>query len=173
MGVLTRADVAVPRSVGYMVATKGYFDLSRWEWWVCIATLLFVGARKLGASEPAASIGVLVAFVQYIQRFFEPLRDISSKFTIMQSAMAAAERIFSLLDKPEPDAPTRELSPGASPERVAGADFIEFRDVRFGYTPDRPTLKGVSFSVEKGRSVALVGSTGAGKVIGKSAKASR
>lgn len=130
---------------------------------VCIATLLFVGARKLGASEPAASIGVLVAFVQYIQRFFEPLRDISSKFTIMQSAMAAAERIFSLLDKPEPDAPTRELPAGASPERVAGASFIEFRDVRFGYTPDRPTLKGVSFSVEKGRSVALVGSTGAGK----------
>ncbi len=128
---------------------------------VCIATLLFVGARALGAGEPAASIGALVAFVQYIQRFFEPLRDLSSKFTVMQSAMAGAERIFGLLDQPEPDAPPREGAAGDA--RVAGAPAVEFRDVVFGYKPDQPTLKGVSFTVERGKTVALVGATGAGK----------
>jgi ATP-binding cassette subfamily B protein len=128
---------------------------------VCIATLLFVGARALGAGEPAASIGALVAFVQYIQRFFEPLRDLSSKFTVMQSAMAGAERIFGLLDQPELDAPPREGAAGDA--RVAGAPAVEFRDVVFGYKPDRPTLKGVSFTVERGQTVALVGATGAGK----------
>jgi ATP-binding cassette subfamily B protein len=128
---------------------------------VCIATLLFVGARALGAGEPAASIGALVAFVQYIQRFFEPLRDLSSKFTVMQSAMAGAERIFGLLDQPELDAPPREGAAGDA--RVAGAPAVEFRDVVFGYKPDQPTLKGVSFTVERGQTVALVGATGAGK----------
>ena len=128
---------------------------------VCIATLLFVGARALGAGEPAASVGTLVAFVQYIQRFFEPLRDLSSKFTVMQSAMAGAERIFGLLDQPEPDAPPRADTPGDA--RVEGAPAVEFRDVVFGYKPDQPTLKGVSFTVERGKTVALVGATGAGK----------
>jgi len=128
---------------------------------VCIATLLFVGARALGAGEPAASIGALVAFVQYIQRFFEPLRDLSSKFTVMQSAMAGAERIFGLLDRPEPDAPPREGAAGDA--RVAGAPAVEFRDVVFGYKPEQLTLKGVSFTVARGKTVALVGATGAGK----------
>jgi ATP-binding cassette subfamily B multidrug efflux pump len=104
---------------------------------------------------------VLVAFVQYIQRFFEPLRDLSSKFTVMQSAMAGAERIFGLLDQPEPDAPPRADTPGDA--RVEGAPAVEFRDVVFGYKPDQPTLKGVSFTVARGKTVALVGATGAGK----------
>ena len=128
---------------------------------VCTATLLFVGARALGLGQPAASIGALVAFVQYIQRFFEPLRDLSSKFTVMQSAMAGAERIFGLLDQPEPDAPAREKTAVDAPS--AGAAGIEFRDVVFRYKGDRPTLRGVSFRVERGRTVALVGATGAGK----------
>ncbi len=127
---------------------------------VCTATLLFVGARSLGAGAPAATIGELVAFVYYIQRFFEPLRDLSSKFTVMQSAMAGAERIFGLLDQPEPDAPARAVSPV---ERVEGAPAVEFRDVEFRYKSDRPALHGVSFKVERGMTVALVGATGAGK----------
>lgn len=128
---------------------------------ICVATLLFVGARALGAGAPAASIGAVVAFVQYIQRFFEPLRDLSSKFTVMQSAMAGAERIFGLLDQPEPDAPPRAEAPGD--QRVAGAPAVEFREVVFGYKPGQPTLRGVSFAVERGKTVALVGATGAGK----------
>ncbi|MFO0607782.1 MAG: ABC transporter ATP-binding protein [Polyangiales bacterium] len=128
---------------------------------VCVATLLFVGARSLGAGAPAASLGAVVAFVQYIQRFFEPLRDLSSKFTVMQSAMAGAERIFGLLDQPEPDAPPRDEKPGDA--RAPGAPAVEFRDVVFGYKAAQPTLKGVSFAVERGKTVALVGATGAGK----------
>ncbi len=127
---------------------------------VCTATLLFVGARSIGVGAPAATIGELVAFVYYIQRFFEPLRDLSSKFTVMQSAMAGAERIFGLLDKPEPDAPERKVSPV---ERVEGAAAVTFRDVEFGYKEGRPTLHGVSFEVQRGQTVALVGATGAGK----------
>lgn len=127
---------------------------------VCTATLLFVGARSLGLGAPAATIGELVAFVYYIQRFFEPLRDLSSKFTVMQSAMAGAERIFGLLDKPEPDAPERSVS---AVDRVEGAPAVAFRDVEFRYKEDRPTLKAVSFEVARGQTVALVGATGAGK----------
>lgn len=128
---------------------------------VCTATLLFVGARSLGLGAPAATIGELVAFVYYIQRFFEPLRDLSSKFTVMQSAMAGAERIFGLLDKPEPDAPERARS---AVERVEGSPAVTFRGVEFRYKPEgRPTLSDVSFEVERGQTVALVGATGAGK----------
>ncbi len=127
---------------------------------VCTATLLFVGARSIGLGAPAATIGELVAFVYYIQRFFEPLRDLSSKFTVMQSAMAGAERIFGLLDKPEPDAPERKVSPV---ERVEGAAAVTFRDVEFRYKEGRSTLHGVSFEVPRGQTVALVGATGAGK----------
>lgn len=128
---------------------------------VCIATLLFVGAQALGAGAPAASLGAVVAFVQYIQRFFEPLRDLSSKFTVMQSAMAGAERIVGLLDGPEPDAPARTV-PGRD-RGIPGAPAVEFRDVVFGYKPSQPILRGVSFVLHRGQTVALVGATGAGK----------
>lgn len=127
---------------------------------VCTATLLFVGARSLGLGRPAATIGVLVAFVQYIQRFFEPLRDISSKFTLLQSAMAGAERVFGLLDRPEPDAPARD---SATLDRADETPAVEFRGVEFRYNADRPALRGVSFTVGRGKTVALVGATGAGK----------
>ncbi len=127
---------------------------------VCVATLLFVGARSLAIHAPAATIGELVAFVYYIQRFFEPLRDLSSKFTVMQSAMAGAERIFGLLDQPEPDAPERE---NRAVTRIEGAPAVEFRDVEFRYKSERAALHGVSFRVERGQTVALVGATGAGK----------
>lgn len=128
---------------------------------VCIAALLFAGAHAVGAGAPAASLGVLVAFVQYIQKFFEPLRDLSGKYTILQSAMAGAERVFALLDAPEPDAAPR--NPVAADARVEGAPAVQFDQVTFGYSPGRPTLRGVSFDVARGRTVALVGATGAGK----------
>ena len=128
---------------------------------ICIASLLFAGAWALGASRPAASLGVLVAFVQYVQRFFEPLREISSKFTILQNALSGAERVFGVLDKPEPDAPPTDAP--ARDGRPAPTAMVAFEDVRFGYQPDRPTLHGVSFEVGRGRTLAIVGPTGAGK----------
>lgn len=125
---------------------------------LCVASMLFWGARAVGAPAPAASIGVVVAFVMYIQRFFEPLRELSSKYTIMQSAMAGAERIFGLLDNPEPHAAVSEGAPA-----IEGDAAVSFESVSFGYGPDRPVLRDVSFSVARGRMVALVGHTGAGK----------
>jgi ATP-binding cassette, subfamily B, multidrug efflux pump len=104
---------------------------------------------------------VLVAFVQYVQRFFEPLREISSKFTILQNAMSGAERVFGLLDKPEPDAP--EVAIPSRGDRAVPVGMVVFEDVRFGYKPERPTLRGVSFSVPRGQTLAIVGPTGAGK----------
>jgi ATP-binding cassette subfamily B multidrug efflux pump len=103
------------------------------------------------------SVGALVAFFQYAQRFYQPLSDLSDKYNILQAAMASSERIFRLLDRPvEIVSP-----PGAPPRSVVGA--VEFDDVRFSYKPDEPVLKGISFKVEPGETVAVVGHTGAGK----------
>ncbi len=106
----------------------------------------------------ALSLGVLVAFLQYAQRFYQPLADLSEKYNILQGAMASAERVFGLLDTEPEIADGMEPS---TPDRILGA--VEFDDVRFSYIDDEPVLRGVSFRVEPGETVAVVGHTGAGK----------
>jgi ATP-binding cassette subfamily B protein len=102
------------------------------------------------------TLGVLVAFLEYLQRFFTPIKDLSEKYYIMQSAMASSERIFELLDEtPEPDGNGHRVS------ALRGA--IEFKDVWFAYRPGEHVLKGLSFTIQPGERVALVGATGAGK----------
>ncbi|HOY65899.1 MAG TPA: ABC transporter ATP-binding protein [Candidatus Ozemobacteraceae bacterium] len=103
------------------------------------------------------SIGVLVSFLAYAQFFFFPIRNISEKVTLFQSAMAAAERVFALLDEREEEG----LEEGAAPLRWRGE--IAFDRVVFGYDPARPVLRDISFRIEAGESVAIVGHTGAGK----------
>lgn len=104
------------------------------------------------------SIGGLIAFLQYAQRFYQPLADLSEKYNILQGAMASSERIFRLLDtEPSILAPERPYLP----ERVAGG--IEFDRVWFSYKPEEPVLKGISFAVRPGETLAVVGHTGAGK----------
>jgi len=123
---------------------------------LAVASVLYRGGGD--AVRGAVSLGLLVAFVEYTRNFFEPLRDLSDKFNILQAAMAAAERIFALLDTPE------EVTdrPGARPVgRLRGA--IAFEDVWFAYQGEDWVLRGVSFSVRPGERVALVGHTGAGK----------
>jgi ATP-binding cassette, subfamily B, multidrug efflux pump len=103
-------------------------------------------------------VGVMVAFIFYVQRFFDPVRMLSMQYTIMQRAMAAGHRIFEVLDVPV----TIVDKPGAEPL----ADFeptVEFRNVTFGYDPARPVLHDVSFEVRPRQVVALVGPTGSGK----------
>ncbi|HVF50706.1 MAG TPA: ABC transporter ATP-binding protein [Pyrinomonadaceae bacterium] len=104
------------------------------------------------------SIGALVAFIQYSQRLFQPIRDISDKYNVLQAAMVASHRIFRTLDLPiainSPDAPR-------AASRARGR--IEFDHVWFAYHDEDWVLKDVSFTVEPGQSVALVGHTGSGK----------
>jgi len=110
------------------------------------------------------SLGILTAFTMYATRFFRPIQDLSEKFNILQSAMAASERIFKLLDEPAPIA-----SPADAVRLDAPRGEIEFRNVWFSYAnkpepaEDDWVLRDVSFRVAPGQTVAIVGHTGAGK----------
>jgi ATP-binding cassette subfamily B protein len=123
---------------------------------VSVGLLLWWGGGEV--LHGVIGIGTLVAFKEYIHRFFVPLRDFSQKYAVMQSAMAAAERIFQLLDTPTPiDSPKNAVVP--KPFRGE----VVFDNVWFHYRPGDPVLKGVSFHIEPGEKVALVGATGSGK----------
>jgi len=122
---------------------------------VSIAFMLWRGGAL--HVRDAMEIGTLVAFIQYIQQFFVPIRDFSAKYAVMQSAMTAGERIFAVLDvvpEPTPDVPR-------VPVRRVGA--IEFDGVWFAYRDEDWVLRDVSFRVAPGEHVAIVGATGAGK----------
>ncbi|EFO79036.1 ABC transporter related protein [Oscillochloris trichoides DG-6] len=106
-----------------------------------------------------ASLGMLAAFVQYTERAFQPIRNLAERYTVLQSAMAASERIFGVLDTPEEIRDPEH--PVALPRPVRGE--IEFRDVVFGYDPAEPVLKGINLHIPAGQAVAIVGATGAGK----------
>lgn len=123
-----------------------------------VATVLILVRGGFLILDDALTLGVLVAFFQYAERFFRPIRDLSEKYNIFQAGMASAERVFNLLDY-EP-----ELKDPQTPEKcqqISGA--IEFKDVRFGYNPEDEVIHGLSFKIEPGQTVAIVGSTGAGK----------
>ncbi|HPT46666.1 MAG TPA: ABC transporter ATP-binding protein [Candidatus Rifleibacterium sp.] len=108
-------------------------------------------------SKGEISMGLLITFIAYTQSFFDPVRQISEKISVFQSAMASAERVFSLMDEmPEPD-----LQAGREFKELH--DSIEFRNLNFAYAPEKPVLKDLSFKVKKGERLAIVGHTGAGK----------
>ncbi|MBP1844879.1 ATP-binding cassette subfamily B protein [Rhizobium petrolearium] len=114
------------------------------------------GARVL---NQALDVGVMVAFLFYIQRFFDPIRSLTLQYSVMQRAMASGQRLTDVLDVPVDikDAPNAKV---LSPDMDGS---VEFRDVVFGYNPKHPVLKHVSFKVNPGETVALVGPTGSGK----------
>ena len=108
--------------------------------------------------DKALEAGVIVAFIQYTQRIYHPIRDLAEKYNVMQAAMASSERVFLLLDTPPKILNPRDPK---LPARLAGA--VEFDDVWLSYHAGEPVLKGISFKVRPGEKIALVGSTGAGK----------
>ena len=123
---------------------------------LAMAIVIIVGGNAVLAGR--LEVGVMVAFVLYVQRFFDPVRMLSMQYTIMQRAMAAGYRIFEVLDVPV----TIKDKPGAS-DLAAFEPTVEFDHVTFGYDPARPILHDVTFQVRPREVVALVGPTGSGK----------
>jgi ATP-binding cassette, subfamily B, multidrug efflux pump len=122
---------------------------------LCLALLLWAAAGRVHAG--AATMGQILGMAELLTQFFGPLRDLTSQYTVAQQATAGAERAFGLLDEvPASDVPqARDLT--------TLAHEIRFDDVRFQYRPDAPALHGATFVVPRGKTVALVGATGAGK----------
>jgi ATP-binding cassette subfamily B protein len=121
-----------------------------------IGLLLWYGGGLV--VQNVVEAGVIVAFIQYIQRMYHPIRDLAEKYNIMQAAMASSERVFTLLDTPE------TIKNPARPKGVESArGEIEFKNVWLSYHPGEPVLKDISFRIRPGEKVALVGATGGGK----------
>ncbi len=121
-----------------------------------VALILWYGGWRILAG--ATTLGVVLAFIQYAQRFYRPIMDLSEKYNVLQEAMASSERIFKLLDTP-----IEVLTPAAPVAAESAPGRIEFRNVWFAYKDPEWVLQDVSFTVEPGQTIAIVGHTGAGK----------
>jgi len=146
---------AEEREIGYFAV---FFPFTEFVSAVGMALVIWYGAGAVIQSR--IELGVLVAFLQYVRRFFRPIMDLSDRYALMQSAMAASERIFELLDTPA------EPAGGSGLHEVvtAATKAIDFDGVHFKYDPAGDyVLEDVSFSVESGESLAIVGATGSGK----------
>ncbi|MBU0482739.1 MAG: ABC transporter ATP-binding protein/permease [Proteobacteria bacterium] len=120
-----------------------------------VAMILWYGGGQF--LQDRISIGVLVAFISYMRLFFQPLRELSQKYSIVQSALASAERIFQLLDT------ENRMVFAAKQERPITRGAIEFNNVTFGYDPENPVISGMNLTISPGETLAIVGSTGSGK----------
>lgn len=127
-----------------------------------VGLMLWYGAHTYGEPQSAVTLGLLVAFVDYLRRIYVPIREFSGRLASIQRAVAALERIFGLLDAKDSVAPGHLPMP--SPE-----GSVQLRNVSFRYAPDRPVvLSDISLDLQRGEVVALVGATGSGKTtIGK------
>jgi len=138
---------------------------------VAVALVIWYASVEAGLIDDsvasAAYVGTVVAFYEYIHRFFAPIRDLSTKYTIIQHSLASAERIFALLDEPPERAlKIAESTAEPAPKRLLFRPEearIELESVSFGYRTDHPVLRSLCLTIEPGERVALVGATGSGK----------
>ncbi len=126
---------------------------------LCVASVLWwVGVQKLGAKP--ITFAMIVTFTQYLRQFFEPVSMLTQRYTVLQSALSGAERIFQLLDEKDIEQATSIQSDGKDGDSDEG---IVLENVEFGYKPNVPVLRDVTLRARRGEKVALVGATGAGK----------
>ena len=140
---------------GSIIAYAWFYPVVEFQGMLALAGLLAYGG--LAIRDGHLTVGILVAFFQFAMRFFGPIQDLSEKYNTVQSAMAASERVFGLLDEqPEITAPAAPITPGP-------AASVEFANVSFAYKPGEWILEDLSFTVAPGETIAIVGHTGAGK----------
>jgi len=133
-----------------------FFPIAEMSISVTIGLLVWFGGLRIVESD-TLSLGIIVAFIEYVRLLFAPLRQIADKFNSLQMGMVAANRVFGILD-------TQSYIPdngSLSPKSFEGK--IEFKNVRFSYVKDEEVLRGISFEAEAGETIAIVGATGAGK----------
>ncbi len=127
-----------------------------------IAVIIWFGGYQIltgsSANGSALTLGIVIAFIQYSQQLFQPIRNLSDRYNILQAAIVASHRVFLLLDEE-----IEIASPNEPKTRVTASGKIEFQNVWFAYNDDEWVMKNVSFSIEPGESIALVGHTGSGK----------
>ena len=123
---------------------------------IAMTIVVIIGGQMV--LDEQMELGVMVAFLFYVQRFFDPIRSLTIQYSIMQRAMAAGQRIFEVLDVPIAIKDKRDAA-----ELEVQDKAIEFDGVTFGYEPDLPVLNNISFEVKAGQTIALVGPTGSGK----------
>lgn len=142
---------------GSIIAYGWFYPMVEFLGMLALAGILSYGGWQIRSG--AVSIGILVAFLQFSMRFFGPIQDLSEKYNILQSAMAASERVFGLLDENPSIQP-----PVPSPAPLdAFTASLSFENVSFAYNPGDWILDNLSFQIEPGETVAIVGHTGAGK----------
>lgn len=134
-----------------------FFPIAEFVSSFTLATVILVGGYNIVSERSVTTIGDLIAFTMFIPLLFRPLYQIANKFNTLQMGMVAADRVFKVLDT------TSNIDDEGTLEPQSFKGDIEFNNVRFSYVKDEEVLKGISFNVEAGETVAIVGATGAGK----------
>ncbi|MCL2440910.1 MAG: ABC transporter ATP-binding protein/permease [Treponema sp.] len=147
-------------NLGEMYVFATFRPMVEWFSTLTMAVVIVAGSNMM--LSVSISLGTLIAFINLVQMLFQPLTDIAEKYTMLQSAMAGAEKVFNLLDTEEqiPDKGIHQFNEN-NKENISG--HIEFDNVHFSYKEGEEVLKGLSFSVKPGQMAAIVGYTGAGK----------